>query len=53
VDERSAEIGEMVSGRRRQRRFLPYLIITFWPIHNVPRNLHANSFRDICITSTN
>jgi len=29
------------------------LIITFWSICNVPRNLHANSFRDFCIKSTN
>jgi len=28
------------------------LIITFWPIYNVPWNLHANSFRGIC-KSTN
>jgi len=29
------------------------LIITFWPIYNVPWNLHANLFRSICIKSTN
>jgi len=29
------------------------LIITFWPICNVPWNLHATSFRSICIKSTN
>jgi len=29
------------------------LIITFWPIYNVPRYLHANLFRGICIKSTN
>ena len=29
------------------------LIITFWPIYNVPWSLHANSFRDICIKLTN
>jgi len=29
------------------------LTITFWPIHNDPWNLHANSFRGICIKSTN
>jgi len=25
------------------------LIITFWRIYSIPWNLHANSFRDICI----
>jgi len=29
------------------------LIITFWPIYNVPSNLHANLFRGIRIKSTN
>jgi len=29
------------------------IIITFWPIYNVPWKLHANLFRVICITSTN
>jgi len=29
------------------------LLITFWPICNVPWNLHAISFRGICIKSTN
>jgi len=29
------------------------LIITFWPIYNVPWNLHANLFRGICMKSTN
>jgi len=29
------------------------IIITFWPIYNVPWNLHANSFHGICIKSTN
>ena len=24
------------------------LIITFWPIYNVPWNLHANLFRGVC-----
>ena len=28
------------------------LIITFWPIHNVPWNLHAKLIRGICIKST-
>jgi len=25
------------------------IIISFWPTYNVPWNLHANSFRGICI----
>ena len=29
------------------------LIISFWPIYTVPWNLHAHSFRSICIKSTN
>jgi len=29
------------------------LLNNFWPIYNVPWNLHANSFRGICIKSTN
>jgi len=29
------------------------LIITFWPIYNVPCNLHANSFHAVSIKSTN
>jgi len=29
------------------------LIITLWPIYNVPWNLHANSFPGICIKPTN
>ena len=29
------------------------LIITFWPIYNLPWNMHANSFRGICLKSTN
>jgi len=29
------------------------IVITFWPICNVPWNLHANLFRGICIKSTN
>jgi len=29
------------------------LVITFWPIYNVPWNLHASSFRGIRIKSTN
>ena len=29
------------------------LIIAFWSIRNFPWNLHANSFRGICIKSTN
>jgi len=29
------------------------LIITFWAICNVPWNLHENSFRGICIKTTN
>jgi len=29
------------------------LIITFWPIYNVPWNFHPNLFRGICIKSTN
>jgi len=29
------------------------LIITFCPVYNVSLNLHANSFRGICIKSTN
>jgi len=28
------------------------LIITFWPIFNIPWDLHANLFRGICIKST-
>jgi len=28
-------------------------IITFCPICNVPWNLHTNSFRGICLKSTN
>jgi len=31
----------------------PTVIIIFWPIYNVYWNLHANSFRGICIKSTN
>jgi len=30
-----------------------HLTVTFWPIYNVPWNLHANLFRGICIKSTN
>jgi len=26
------------------------IIITFWPIYNIPWNLHENSFRGICIS---
>ena len=29
------------------------LLNSFWPIYNVPWNLHANSFPGICIKSTN
>jgi len=29
------------------------LIITFWPMHNIPWNVHSNLFRGICIKSTN
>jgi len=29
------------------------IIVTFWPIYNVPWKLHANSFCGICIKSTN
>jgi len=29
------------------------LVITFWPTYHVPWNVHANSFRGICIKSTN
>jgi len=29
------------------------LTVTFWPAYNVSWNLHANSFRAICIKSTN
>ena len=29
------------------------LIITFWPIYNIPWNIHPNSFRSICIKLTN
>jgi len=28
------------------------VIITFWPIYNVPWNLHENLFHGICIKST-
>jgi len=31
----------------------PNLLITFWAVYNVPRNLHANSFRGTCIKPTN
>ena len=27
------------------------LIISFWPIYNVPWNVHVNLFRGICIKS--
>jgi len=29
------------------------LITTFWPNYSAPGNLQANSFRGICIKSTN
>jgi len=29
------------------------LIITFWPVYNVPWNVHANLFYGICNKSTN
>jgi len=29
------------------------IIITFWPIYNVPWNLHASLFHGICIKSSN
>jgi len=29
------------------------LIVTFWPIYNLPRNLHAILFYSICNKSTN
>jgi len=47
------KIGEMASGRKRNPDSHQNLIITFWPIYNVPWNLYANLFRGICIKSTN
>jgi len=29
------------------------LLITFWPVYNVPWNIHANLFRGACFKSTN
>jgi len=51
----SAKDGEMISGRKRYLRFPPKhtVIISFWPIYNVPWNLLANSFLGICIKPTN
>jgi len=53
VDERSAKSGEMVSVPDDHPDSCRNLIITFWPIHKVLLNFHANSFRGICIKSTN
>jgi len=52
VDERSAESGDGF-WTQTIMKIPPDLIITLWPIYNVPWNLHANSFSGICITSTN
>jgi len=53
VDERSAKSGEMVLDADDNPDSYQNLIITFWPVYNVPWNLHANLFRGICIKSTN
>jgi len=56
----------MRSGRKGQQKVVRWfldaddnpdshqnLLFTFWPIYNVLWTLHANSFRGICIKSTN
>jgi len=53
VDEKSAKSGEMFLDADDNPDSRQILIITFWPIYNVPWNLYANLFRVICIKPTN
>jgi len=53
VGERSAKSGVKVSGCRWWSRFPPKPTYYFLAYSHVPWNFHANSFRDICVKSTN
>jgi len=53
-DRHSAGTDEKVRNWRIKRwQLRQILLYYFWPIYNVPWNLHANSFCGICIKSTN